>query len=326
MNKRVPLVLLATFVALSGRLVAQAPAVARESSPSAAVQPPPAVAEGVLVPTAAVLPFEARGRQAAMEETGKTVAELLFVSLLEGGAVDLVERADLNKALDELHISAVGLASPESQLKLGQLVGAKLLITGSVFEAAGKKYVVAKLIGTETSRVVGCSVSGHGDYAELVPELAAKVQATLERDTAKLLPRKTTLFSAADRLAEVRGASRKVFLQIKEDLHQASADPAALTALRKLLLTLDFVPTETRGEADYIIVCDALATAAGQYHKFSSAEARVELSVYEARGNKLLAAGVRKETLAGASYLTAAKEAVTQATLKLATDTFNCLK
>ena len=320
MNK-LTLALFALFVALSERLPAQ------ETPPPAAVQPTaPAVVESVLVPTAAVLPFEARGRQASMEETGKTVAELLFISLLEGGAVDLVERADLNKALDELHISAVGLVSPESQLKLGQLVGAKLLITGSVFEAAGKKYAVAKLIGTETSRVVGCSVSGHGDYAELVPELAAKVQATLERDTAKLLPRKTTLFSAADRLAEVRGASRKIFLQIKEDLHQASTDSAALTALRKLLLTLDFVPTEKRGEADYVIVCEAVATTAGQYHKFSSAEARVEFALYEAKGNRLLATGSRKETLAGASYLAAAKEAVTQATLKLAADTLICLK
>ncbi|MDD4539649.1 MAG: hypothetical protein PHT80_11595, partial [Lentisphaeria bacterium] len=60
------------------------------------------------VPVVAVLPFDGRGRQAELEKTGKSVADLVFVKLLEDN-VNLVERADLDKALDELHLSAVGL-------------------------------------------------------------------------------------------------------------------------------------------------------------------------------------------------------------------------
>ena len=284
------------------------------------------VVESMLVPTVAVLNFEARSRQAENEKVGKSVSELLFVQLLEGGSVDLVERAELDKALDELHLSAVGMTTPESQLKLGQLIGAKILITGSVFEVGKKRYAVAKIIGTETSRVKGCSVSGSGDYLELVPELAEKVKAILEKDTAALLPKKATVFSAADTLSSIKGKGRKVYLSVKEDIHQTVPDPASEIALKKLLLALDFQIVKMRSDADFAIVCEAVASSAGQYHKFSSAQARVELSVYKVKGDTLLAAGARKETVAGATYVIAAKDAINQATLLLAGKTLKCMK
>ena len=284
------------------------------------------VAESLLVPTAAVLNFEARSRQAANDNAGKSMGELLFVKLLESGCVDLVERAELDKALDELHLSAVGMTSQESQVKLGQLIGAKILITGSIFEAGQKRYAVAKIIGTETSRVKGCSVSGTGDYLELVPALAEKVQAVLENDVDKLLPRKATVFSIADSLAAIKGNGRKVYLEVKEDIQQSAPDPASEIALKKTLLALDFQVVNVRSEADFAIVCEAVASNAGQYHKFSSAQARVELSVYQVKGEKLIATGARKETLAGATYIVAAKDAITQATLILAGKVLQGLK
>ncbi len=282
--------------------------------------------ESQLVPTAAVLNFEARSRQASNDQVGKSVGELLFVKLLESGCVDLVERAELNKALDELHLSAVGMTSQDSQLKLGQLIGAKILITGSIFEASGKRYAVAKIIGTETSRVKGCSVSGMGDYVELVPSLAEKIQAVLENDVAKLLPRKATVFSIADKLADIKGNGRKVYLDVKENVQQNTPDPASDIALKKILLALDFQIVKVRNEADFAIVCEAVASNAGQYHKFSSAQARVELSVYQVKGEKLLATGARKETMAGATYIIAAKDAINQATLVLAGKVLQSLK
>lgn len=277
------------------------------------------------VPVVAVLPFDGRGRQAELEKTGKSVADLVFVKLLEDN-VNLVERADLDKALDELHLSAVGLVSPDSQLQLGRLVGAKILITGSLFEAGGKKYAVAKIIGTETTRVLGCSASGHGEYTDLAPELAAKIAAVLHKDADKLLPRKTTVFAAADRLADVKGRQRQVFLSVTEDIAMPIPDPAAEIELKKLLIALDFTITSNRAEADFAIICEAIATNAGSYHKFSSAAARVELSVYQAKDNQLLATGATKETVAGASYVVAAKDAIGQATLRLAADLLKCLK
>ena len=282
--------------------------------------------ESQFVPVVAVLPFESRGRLAELDQAGKSVSELISVHLLESGVANLVERAELDKALNELHLSAVGLVSPESQLKLGRLIGAKILITGSLFETAGKKYAVAKLIGTETSRVLGCSVSGKGDYPEFAPELAAKIVALLQKDSEKLLPKKTTFFSAADRLAEVKGKQRRVFLKVDEDPGLAVPDPASEIELKKLLLALGFQVVEQRSEAEFAILCEALASNAGQFQKFSSAAARVELSVFRVENNELLAAGASKETVAGATYIIAAKDAIGQATLRLAADLLDCLK
>jgi len=293
---------------------------------SAEEQLPASGGESQFVPVVAVLPFESRGRQVEQDKTGKSVSELVFVHLLESGVVNLVERAELDKALEELHLSAVGLVSSDTQLKLGKLIGAKILISGSLFETSGKKYAVAKLIGTETSRVLGCSVSGKGDFPEFAPELAGKIVALLQKDGDKLLPKKATLFSTADRLAEVKGRQRQVFLKVSEDPGLPVPDPAAEIELKKLLLALDFQVVEQRQEAEFAIICEALASNAGQFQKFSSAAARVELSVYRVKGDELLAAGASKETVAGATYIIAAKDAIGQATLRLAAELLTCLK
>ena len=280
----------------------------------------------ILVPTSAVLPFEARGRQAENDQAGKSVSDLLFVTLLENGAANLVERAELDKALNELHLSAVGLVAPESQLQLGRLIGAKILISGSLFETGGKKYVVAKVIGTETSRVLGCSVNGRGDYVDLVPELAAKVTKVLEKDVDKLLPAKMTARSALDKLSEVQGNRRPVYLSISEDIQLSAPDPASEIELKKLLLALGFEVVGSRSEAAFAIICEAVASNAGQYQKFSSASARVELSIYSGKDNQLLASGSAKETVASATYIIAAKDAIAQATLRLAGQLLPCLR
>ena len=280
----------------------------------------------ILVPTSAVLPFEARGRQAENDQAGKSVSDLLFVTLLENGAANLVERAELDKALNELHLSAVGLVAPESQLQLGRLIGAKILISGSLFETGGKKYVVAKVIGTETSRVLGCSVNGRDDYVDLAPELAAKVAKVLEKDVDKLLPAKMTARSALDKLSEVQGNRRPVYLSISEDIQLSAPDPASEIELKKLLLALGFEVVGSRSEAAFAIICEAVASNAGQYQKFSSASARVELSVYSGKDNQLLASGAAKETVASATYIIAAKDAIAQATLRLAGQLLTCMR
>ena len=87
------------------------------------------------MPTVAVLPFEARTRAGALNADGKSITELLGIALLEKGCAELVERAELDKALNELQLSAIGLTDKSSQLKLGKLVGAKIIITGSMFKS-----------------------------------------------------------------------------------------------------------------------------------------------------------------------------------------------
>ena len=280
----------------------------------------------VVVPTVAVLPFESRDRQAASTDKGKSVAELLNVALMESGNADMVERAELDAALNELQLSAVGLTSKDSQVKLGRFIGAKILITGSLFKSGSKNFVIVKIIGTETSRVLGASASGTEDFTDLVPMLAPKVSAILEKQSAKLLPKEQNGETVSAQLKKtVQGKQRKVFVSVKEDIAVTVPDPAAETELKKLLLALDFQVVNTREEADFAVIGEAVAANAGNFHKFTSASARLELSIYN-KNKKLLATGAARETLAGGTYIIAAKEAIAQTALKLAGEFFPVMK
>lgn len=318
---------LLTVALLSAAMFCRAeaePAAAPPAEP-AAVKPEPAAS--VMVPTVAVLPFENRDRrQSENADAGKSAAELFAIALMESGCAELVERAELDKALEELHLSAVGLTDKESQLKLGRLVGAKIIITGSIFRTGDKTFAVAKVIGTETGRVLGASMSGKGDFTELITPLAAKVEQQLTTQSEKLLPKITSEQTVLEQLAEtVKGGGRKVYIDIREDIMVAIPDPAAETELKKLLLGLGFNVTDRRQEADFAIKGEALAVESGGFGKFRSAAARVELSIYS-KDDRLLAAGSAKETLAGATYVIAAKDAIGQAALNLAAGQFGVMK
>ena len=110
----------------------------------------------------------------------------------------------------------------------------------------------------------------------------------------KLLPAKITERSALDKLSEVRGNGRTVYLSISEDIQVSAPDPASEIELKKLLLALGFEVVDTRSKAAFAIICEAVASNAGQYQKFNSASARVELSIYSGKDNKLLARGSQK--------------------------------
>jgi len=283
-------------------------------------------AKSMAVPTVAVLNFEARDRQADNLSSGKSVAELLSIALMESGCAEIVERAELDKALEELHLSAVGLTSKDSQVELGKLVGAKILITGSLFKSGNKNFMVAKVIGTETSRVLGASVNSDADFTEMVPQLAEKLTQILSTQSGRLLPKEESVSSVYASLAEtVKGNNRKVYVQIKEDIMITVPDPAAETELKKLLLQLGFEVVPNQQQADFMVKGEALATEGGTFNKFICAAGRVELSVYGKDG-KLLATGAEKETLAGGTYVIAAKDALGQAALRLAKELFVVMK
>ena len=68
-------------------------------------------AESVQIPTVAVLPFEVRARSGGQAADGRSIAELVGIALLETGSAELVERAELDKALDELQLKMHGKES-----------------------------------------------------------------------------------------------------------------------------------------------------------------------------------------------------------------------
>ncbi len=82
--------------------------------------------------------------------------------------------------------------------------------------------------------------------------------------------------------------------------------------------------TENRQDAEYLFLGEGLAADSGRYRNFSSSTARLELNLY--KGKQLLLSDRQKETVAGASYVIAAKDALAQGCLNLARRMLPALK
>src|SRR6266853_1540046 len=101
--------------------------------------------------TVAIFDFESRDE--AVRDLGPKVATLINASLSAESHIITVERAELEKVLGEQELGLAGTVSPDTAAKVGHLTGAKVLVTGRVFHADKEMVLVAKIIGTETSRV-----------------------------------------------------------------------------------------------------------------------------------------------------------------------------
>ena len=144
------------------------------------------VAEQAVYPVA-VLPFQDRSKEVTGQ--GKIVADILFANLVTDPSILLVDREDLETVLKEQELNISGVVNPAQAAQVGQVIGAKIIVTGSVVRAEKTVYLVAKIIGTETTRVLGASIKGTVDEPldKLSEKLASEVGATILKDAAKLV-------------------------------------------------------------------------------------------------------------------------------------------
>jgi hypothetical protein len=84
--------------------------------------------------------------------------ERLFVSglmdlLMEKTRVQIVERAVLDKVLQELRLGTSKLVDRNTALSLGRILAARLIISGQIVRAGAETQVALRLIETETGRI-----------------------------------------------------------------------------------------------------------------------------------------------------------------------------
>src|SRR4051812_23084294 len=81
-----------------------------------------------IYPTALFV-FEERG--SAARDLGQKVVDLLFAKLVVKDGLSLVDREDIKKTLSEAQLNLSGAVKAAEATKVGQLTGAKILVTGS---------------------------------------------------------------------------------------------------------------------------------------------------------------------------------------------------
>lgn len=274
---------------------------------------------------AAILAFEERG--AGAKEMGAKVTDILFAKLATRDELHLVDREDLKKTLAEQELSLSGAVKPGEANKIGQLTGAKILVTGSVIHADKRLYLVAKVIGTETSRVVGASVDGKvGDeLAPLVEKLAEKVGAVIGKQSDKLVAK---VVAKADRLAALRGKLKKgkrpvVMIRVSErHVGQPTADPAAQTEIGLFAKETGFElidPDEgLKSKADVLITGEGISEFAGRHGGLVSVKSRVELKAVDRKTDKVIAVDRQTAVAVDSTEQLAGKAALQQAAAALA--------
>jgi TolB-like protein len=103
----------------------------------------------------AVIDFEQKAFQEFQgKQIGEIVAEWLITSLANTGRFEVVERAQLQKLLHEQQLGVSGMINQETAAKMGELLGVKVIVSGSVIQIGNTYDVNARLISVQDGSII----------------------------------------------------------------------------------------------------------------------------------------------------------------------------
>ena len=277
-------------------------------------------AEQVL--TVAVFDFESKDE--AIRDLGPKVATLVNVQLSADPRLITVERAELEKALGEQELGLSGTVNPETAAKVGYLTGAKVLITGRAFIVDRQLMVVAKIIGTETSRVYGEMVSGNtGVVPDMARDLAAHIAKTVNEKADTLVAKAEKPEDLIARLQkQVTGKKLPVVAVTIAERHIGgpSVDPAAETEVGFILQKLGFTLPDKKDLAirpDIEVTGEAFSEFGMRKGNLVSCRARVEMRATDKATGRIIFIDRQTAVAVDLSEQLAGKAALQDAAAKL---------
>ena len=104
-------------------------------------------------PTLAVFPFQSDAKLAAGGK-GVAVSQLLSHYIFSERVFTLVERNDVEKIFAEQKLSLSGAIENNTALKVGQLLGSKLLLLGTLTQVGNKYQLNARLVDSESGQIL----------------------------------------------------------------------------------------------------------------------------------------------------------------------------
>ena len=115
--------------------------------------------------------FQEKGGLAERDGFSTVLMAQLADHLNASGRVRMVERVLMERLLEELNLGSSDLANPETALKLGRVLAAKLIGTGSLFYLPQGTLLSLRLIDTETSGIAQVWTKQISPQASLEKEL-----------------------------------------------------------------------------------------------------------------------------------------------------------
>lgn len=271
--------------------------------------------------------FDFNEKSKSISGMGEKISMIIFAQLQMDANIALVDREELNKLEDEAVLNLSGMVNTQNAIQIGKLTGAKIIITGTIFEIDDDLMIVAKIIGTETSRVLGASVKGHinDNILELTESLSKKIAETIKSKSstlvAKAISRDDRVAVLKDRISSAK--KPKIVIDIKEQhINRRSINSAAETEMIFYSTESGFEviekDTKNANKANILIKGEGFTEFASRKGDIVGVKARLEVKVIDLTTNRVLAVDRQTELEVDLSELIAGKKALQKASAKIA--------
>ncbi len=269
--------------------------------------------------------FDFETKEDSAKELGGKAATLINAYLSADPLVITVERTDLQKLLGEQELGLSGNVSAATAAKVGQLTGAKVIVTGRIFSVGNELMMVAKVISSETSRVYGEVVKGASANAldTMSQEMAKKIGTIVDQKGETLIAKVPTHEERVAKLKEALKGKQLPVMHVKiAEQHYGGQiiDPAAETEFGLLLRETGFTLADAQSTAkvEVELTGEAFSEFGLRKGNLYSCKARVEIKAVEKATGKILWTDRQTSVGVDIAERTAAKTALQNAAAQLA--------
>lgn len=130
-----------------------------------------------------ILGFQNNAQGTLMGRIGvESILQDELTRALQEEHIKVVDRAILDKLLEELKLGSSDLADPDTSLRLGRIMAARIITTGSLFENGNGGLATMRLVDTESTNIVLSSsekTQGSTDPTALANAFAKAIKAAL---------------------------------------------------------------------------------------------------------------------------------------------------
>ena len=255
--------------------------------------------------TVAIIDFDSNAP--GNPDFGSQIGDILTARLSVYDQFRLVERQKIESLLKEHQLNQTGIVDTPEAVKVGKILGARIMIFGRAFTVDKDLYIAAKIVGTETSQVKGVITKGklQGNLSDIVDQLVNNIAGGLEKWSPILLPPNENLKNRIESLKQQLAGKKLPTIAVivpETRINKQVADPAAETEIKKIFKEVGFNVIEAKGktfgqsakdidldDVDVVITGGGFSEFGARIGGLVSCVARLEVQATEKDSRKVIA-------------------------------------